>query len=248
MNLELVPIPVPDARKAFVLRLLDVGARKYHDKHPFHRRMNAGELSREDLATWAVNRFYYQRTIPRKDGAILAAMPDPAHRRRWRKRIVDQDGTTDTDGGLEAWLRLVEALGGRREDAWNDDAILPGVRFAVDAYYNFCRTAPWQESVASSLTELFAPHLHALRIEAFPKHYPWVDAAGLDYFKRRTRQAPADVEHGLSVVLEHFTTPRLEDRAVALLEFKCDLLWSLLDAVDRHCAERSARKSVGSSR
>ncbi len=239
MNLEQVPIPVPEARKAFVLRLLDVGARKYHDKHPFHRRMNAGELSREDLATWAVNRFYYQRTIPRKDGAILAAMPDPAQRRRWRKRIVEQDGTDERDGGLEAWLRLVEALGGRREDALGDHAILPGVRFAVDAYYNFCRAAPWQESVASSLTELFAPHLHALRIEAFPKYYPWVDAAGLDYFKRRTRQAPADVEHGLSVVLEHFTTPALEDRAVALLEFKCDLLWSLLDAIDHHCAERA---------
>lgn len=241
LTLEHVPILIPDDRKDFVLRLLDVGARKYHDKHPFHQRMNRGELSREELAIWAVNRFYYQRTIPRKDGFILASMPDPEHRRRWRKRIVDQDGTTDTDGGLEAWLRLVEALGGSREDAWNDHAILPGVRFAVDAYYNFCRAAPWYEAVASSLTELFAPHLHALRIEAFPKHYPWVDAAGLDYFKRRTRQAPADVEHGLSVVLEYFTTPSKEHRAVELLEFKCDLLWSLLDAVEHHCEARKTR-------
>jgi pyrroloquinoline-quinone synthase len=239
MNLDQVPIEIAPERQAFVLRLLDVGVRKYHDKHPFHRRMNAGEMSREDLATWAINRYYYQRTIPRKDGAILSAMPDAATRRRWRKRIIDQDGTTDDDGGLEAWLRLVEALGGRREDALDDRKILPGVRFAVDAYYNFCRTAPWQEAVASSLTELFAPHLHALRIEAFPRHYPWVDQAGLDYFKRRVKQAPADVQHGLAVTLEHFTTPAQEDRVVELLEFKCDLLWSLLDAVDRHCADRA---------
>jgi pyrroloquinoline-quinone synthase len=239
MNLDLIPLPIPPARRSFVLRLLDVGTRKYHDKHPFHRRMNAGELSREELVLWAVNRFYYQRTIPRKDAAILSAMPDPAVRRRWRQRIIEQDGTSEHDGGLEAWLRLIDALGGRRDDALDPRGALPGVRFAVDAYLNFCRSAPWQEGVASSLTELFAPHLHAVRLAAFPKHYPWVERAGFDYFERRLKQAPSDVTHGLSIVLEHFTTPGEESRVVELVEFKCDLLWSLLDAVDRACAERA---------
>jgi len=224
---------LPPEHRAFVERLLDVGARKYHDKHPFHQRMNAGALSREGLQLWALNRYYYQQTIPIKDAAILSNMPDPSVRRRWIQRIVDHDGTTDRDGGLEAWLRLVEAVGARREDAISNRHVLPGVRFAVDAYLTFARTRPWTEAVASSLTELFAPTLHAVRLSAFPEHYPWVQTEGLQYFRNRLTQARNDVQHGLSVVLEHFVTAEQQDRAVAVLEFKCDLLWAQLDAIER---------------
>jgi pyrroloquinoline-quinone synthase len=223
------------AQRAFYDRLMDVGARKYHDKHPFHVLMNAGKLDREQLKCWAINRFYYQRTIPMKDAAILSNMTDLRHRRRWIQRVVDHDGRAEGEGGIEAWLGLVEAVGGTREEAWDDRNVLPGVRFAVDAYINFCRRAPWQEAVASSLTELFAPALHAVRLSAFPEHYPWIDAEGLRYFKTRIGQARADVEHGLSIVFEHFTTREGQDRVVQLLEFKCDLLWAQMDAIQLAC-------------
>lgn len=227
------PEEAPAEHRAFLERLWDVGHRKYHDKHPFHRAMNEGRLSRPALALWAVNRYYYQRSIPLKDGAILSNCPEPAVRRRWRQRIVDHDGTSETDGGLHTWLLLVEAVGGSRELALDPRSALPGVRFAVDAYVNFCRRAPWQEGVASSLTELFAPTLHALRLEAFPQHYPWIDEPGLRYFRSRIKLANEDVKHGLSIVLEHFKTAAQQDRVVELLEFKCDLLWAQLDAIER---------------
>jgi pyrroloquinoline-quinone synthase len=236
IELSQLPVSIPPERAEFVRSLLAIGAQKYHDKHPFHRRMNNGQLSRVELATWATNRFYYQRMIPRKDGAILANMTDPAIRRRWRQRIVEQDGTTEDDAGLTAWLALITALGGDAQRAWDDSAVLPGVRFAVDAYLRFCQTRPWIDAVASSLTELFAPHLHALRVEVFPVHYPWVDQAGLQYFKRRISQANADVSHGLSLVLEHCKGAEAEAIAQQCLSFKCDLLWSLLDAIEHHCA------------
>ena len=220
----------PDHR-AFVGRLLDIGARKYHDKHPFHRRMNAGELSRAELQRWAINRFYYQRTIPMKDAAILSNVQDPAFRRRWIQRILDHDGRSADDSGLEAWLRLVEAVGATRAQAWDESLVLPGVRFAVDAYLNFCRQRPWIDAVASSLTELFAPKLHAVRLDAFPVHYPWIDSNGLAYFRTRIKQANSDVDHGLSLVLAHCTTPELQARALAALDFKCDVLWAQLDAI-----------------
>jgi pyrroloquinoline-quinone synthase len=221
--------------RPFVARLLDVGARKYHDKHPFHRLMNEGRLTREQLVLWASNRFYYQRTIPQKDGAILSNLPDVAIRRRWIQRIIDHDGRAEGEGGLELWLRLVEAVGGTRAEALDESLVLPGVRFAVDAYLTFCRTRPWIDAVASSLTELFAPKLHAVRLEAFPQHYPWVDAEGLAYFRSRIKLANADVEHGLGVVLAHCRTPEAQDRAVACVEFKCDLLWAQLDAMQLAC-------------
>jgi pyrroloquinoline-quinone synthase len=223
--------------EAFIARLRDVGTRKYHDKHPFHTLMHAGKLSREQLRVWALNRFYYQRNIPAKDCALMSLMPSPDDRRRWRQRLLDQDGTETDPGGIEAWLRLVEAVGGTREQAWNNAELLPGVRFAVDAYVTFVRTHTWVEGVASSLTELFSPDIMAVRIAAFEKYYPWVGEEGLRYFRGRPARARSDSEHALEIVLRHCTTREAQEHAVAALEFKCDLLWSQLDAIYWHCVQ-----------
>ncbi|MBN9112242.1 MAG: pyrroloquinoline-quinone synthase PqqC [Pseudonocardia sp.] len=205
----------------------------YHDQHPFHVRMNAGLLSRNQLQGWVANRFCYQLAIPRKDAAILANCPDVDVRRRWIRRIVDHDGTAAGEGGIEAWLRLGEAVGLSRGDMLSEQLIVPSVRFAVDAYVTFARTRPWVDAVASSLTELFAPDLMAERLAAFERHYPWIDGDGLAYFRARLHQAPRDSEHALEVVTEHCHTAEQQERAVAALAFKCDVLWSVLDGIDR---------------
>ena len=175
-------------------------SQRYHDQHPFHIRMNAGRLSRRQIQGWVGNRFYYQENLPRKDAAILANCPDREVRRRWIRRILDHDGTTSGEGGIEAWLRLGEA-------------------------------------VASSLTELFAPDLMTERLAAFERFYPWIDRDGLAYFRARLDQAPRDAEHALEVVTEHCRSTEEQARAVAALSFKCDVLWSMLDAIDRAYAE-----------
>jgi pyrroloquinoline-quinone synthase len=213
-------------------------SRRYHDQHPFSRRMNEGSLSRGQIQGWVANRFYYQETIPRKDAAILANCPDREVRRRWIRRIHDHDGTADGEsgieaGGIEAWLRLGEAVGLTREEVEDERHVVPGVRFAVDAYVTFARTRPWVEAVASSLTELFAPDLMADRLAAFEHHYTWIDPPGLTYFRGRLTQAPRDSEHALQVVTEHCRTSDQQAAAVAALSFKCDVLWSMLDAIDR---------------
>jgi pyrroloquinoline-quinone synthase len=213
-------------------------SQRYHDRHPFHRRMNDGELSRRQLQGWAANRFYYQENLPRKDAAILANCPYPEVRRRWIQRILDHDGTAEGEGGIEAWLRLGEAVGLTRGEMRDGRHVVPGVRFAVDAYVTFARTRPWVEAVASSLTELFAPDLMADRLAAFERHYPWIDRQGLAYFRARLTQAPRDSEHALEVVTEHCRTPDRQAAAVAALSFKCDVLWSVLDATDRAYADR----------
>lgn len=204
----------------------------YHDRHPFHQRMNAGALSPAQLRGWAANRFYYQVNLPRKDANILANCPVPEIRVRWAQRIGDHDGTRDAPGGIEAWVRLGQAMGLSREEITDTRHVVPGVRFAVDAYVNFCRNRPWTEAVASSLTELFAPDLMGRRLAAFERHYPWIDSAGLTYFRSRLTQAPRDAEHALEVVTEYCVTPEQQDAAVAALSFKCDVLWSMMDAID----------------
>lgn len=208
-------------------------AARYHHQHPFHRRMNEGELSREEVRGWVANRFYYQANIPRKDAAILSNCSDHEFRRRWVQRIIDHDGTTDGSGGIESWLRLGEAVDLTREEITDEQHLLPGVRFAVDAYITFTRTRPWVEAVASSLTELFAPDLMAERLAAFERHYTWIDPAALAYFRARIDQAPRDSTHGLEVVREHCVTPETQAAAIAALSFKCDVLWSMLDAIDQ---------------
>jgi pyrroloquinoline-quinone synthase len=223
-------VVVSDA-KGFI-GALRAQSQRYHSRHPFHRMMNEGRLSRRQIQGWVANRFYYQENIPRKDAAILANCSDREVRRRWIRRIHDHDGTADGEGGIEAWLRLGEAAGLTQEEMWDERHVVPGVRFAVDAYVTFARTRPWVEAVASSLTELFAPDLMAERLAAFERFYTWIDPAGLAYFRARLTQAPRDSEHALEVVIEHCRTPGEQARAVAALSFKSDVLWSMLDAIE----------------
>jgi pyrroloquinoline-quinone synthase len=215
-----------------LVAVLRAQSRRYHDQHPFHVKMNSGGLSRRQIQGWVANRFYYQENIPRKDAAIIANCPDREVRRRWVRRILDHDGTVDGEGGIEAWLRLGEATGLTRKEIEDERHVVPGVRFAVDAYVTFARTRPWVEAVASSLTELFAPDLMAERLAAFERCYPWIDPQGLAYFRARLTQAPRDSEHALQVVTEHCRTPEQQAAAVAALSFKCDVLWSMLNAID----------------
>ena len=224
-------------RETFVAKLREIGGHAYHDRHPFHVAMNEGRLSRDALRGWVANRFYYQHNIPNKDAAILANCPLRDVRRAWIHRIIDHDGDSENEGGIEAWLRLGEACGLSRDELWRDQHVRPGVRFAVDAYVNFARTQPWPVAVASSLTELFAPDLMATRLAAFEKFYNWIDASGLDYFRRRVTQARRDSNEALEITIEHCNTRELQDAAISALQFKCDVLWSMLDAIYQAYAE-----------
>ena len=218
-------------RETFVANLRAVGVRAYHDKHPFHLAMNEGRLSPESLRAWVANRFYYQQNIPIKDAAILSNCPVREVRRVWVHRILDHDGNSENEGGIEAWLRLGEACGLARDELLQNRHLLPGVCFAVDAYVNFARTQPWPIAIASSLTELFAPELMVTRLTAFEKFYPWIDPRGLDYFRHRTTQVRQDSAEALAITIEYCNTPELQRDAVCALEFKCDVLWSMLDAI-----------------
>ncbi|MCZ4603858.1 pyrroloquinoline-quinone synthase PqqC [Streptomyces sp. Lzd4kr] len=221
-----------------------VTAARYHDRHPFNLRMHKGELTPVELRRWIANRFHYQRHIPVKDALILAKLDRPAPRRAWLRRIRDHDGTAEGEGGIERWLRLGEAAGLDREELWDASRLLPGVRLAVDGYVNFCRLSPVAEAVAASLTELSAPDLMRTRIAAFETHYPWIDPAGLAYFRTRVGQGARDGEEALALVLERARTREQQERAVAALAFKCDVLWALLDAVDRG-GGRGADRAAG---
>lgn len=238
------PISAP-LEPPLVARLREVGARAYHDKHPLHVAMNAGQLSPEAIRCWVANRFHYQRSIPQKDAAILANCPIREVRRIWLHRITDHDGDATNAGGIEAWLRLGEACGVSRDDMLDASRVLPGVRFAVEAYVTFARTQPWPIAVASSLTELFAPNLMAQRLAAFEKHYPWVESSGLEYFRQRLTLAAVDSQQALRLTLDHCLTAEAQDAAVAALDFKCDVLWTLLDAIHHHLQHPTAPPACG---
>lgn len=205
--------------------------RAYHIHHPFNVMLNSGKATREQIQGWVANRFYYQISIPRKDAAIIANCPDREVRRHWVERILDHDGHGEDPGGIEAWLRLAEAVGLERADVEGLTRLIPGVRFAVDAYVNFAREAPWQEAVCSSLTELFAPAIHRQRLSSWPEHYPWIEQDGLQYFRSRVSLAQRDVNHGLAVTLAHFRTREQQLRALQVLKFKLDVLWAMNDAM-----------------
>lgn len=211
-------------------RLRAVGAKRYHHRHPFHLLMHEGKLTRAQLQAWALNRYYYQSVIPIKDAIILSRSDDPAFRRAWRKRIVDHDGSGADPGGIEKWIRLAEAAGLDREQVTSERGILPGVRYAVNAYFDVVSKRSFLEAVASSLTELFSRDLIALRINRIREHYPWL-SDGLAYFDARLTQAPEDVAFALAWVTEHAATRAEQELAIGALRSKCDILWAQLDAI-----------------
>lgn len=209
-----------------------IGAERYHNRHPFHRRMTEGDLSKGEMQAWALNRYCYQAIIPRKDAAIIARAEDPAFRAEWRKRIEDHDGEDGRGGGIGRWLHLATSLGLDRDMVKSGRSALPATRFAVGAYLSFCGSKTLLEAVASSLTELFSPAIIGERVPAMLARYDYVTEDALAYFGARPEQAARDSGFALAYVLAHADTPERQQAAIDALVFKCDILWAMLDAIE----------------
>ncbi|MCE4223584.1 pyrroloquinoline-quinone synthase PqqC [Methylobacterium sp. C25] len=229
------PTPVADQRlltpEELEAALRDIGARRYHNLHPFHRLLHDGKLNKDQVRAWALNRYYYQAMIPVKDAAVLARMHDAELRRVWRQRIVDHDGDAPGDGGIERWLKLAEGVGFRRDYVLSTDGILSATKFSVEAYVHFVKEKSLLEAIASSLTEMFSPTIISERVSGMLKNYDFITKDTLAYFEKRLTQAPRDADFALDYVKQHATTPELQRQAMAALTFKCNVLWTQLDAL-----------------
>lgn len=221
----------PDSPVVFEARLRAVGDARYHDKHPFHHKLHAGDCTPDQVRAWVINRYYYQTRIPMKDAAFMSRVSDPDLRRAWRSRIEDHDGSAPGEGGIARWLKLAEGVGLDPDYVASEVGILPATRFAVDAYVRFVRDEPLLPAVASSLTELFAPAIHKNRIAGLLEHYDFANAETLSYFQNRLNEAPKDVAFGLKWVMDHAVTRADQDAAVRALTFKTEVLWAQLDAL-----------------
>jgi coenzyme PQQ biosynthesis protein C len=212
-------------------RLRQIGTERYHNKHPFHKLMNAGKLTKSQLQAWALNRYYYQAIIPIKDSIILSRMTEASLRRVWRQRIIDHDGDSDDKGGIARWIALTDGLGVDRNYVTSTQGILPATRFAVDAYAHFVRDKTLLEAVASSLTEMFSPGTIGERVKGMLANYDYITPQVLAYFDKRLTQAPRDADFALDYVKREAKTPEQQRAALAALEFKCNMLWAQLDAL-----------------
>ncbi|WP_236515441.1 pyrroloquinoline-quinone synthase PqqC [Sandaracinus amylolyticus] len=225
------------SREAFIARLREEGRSRYHHRHPFHVAMHAGALSPAQLRHWVANRYYYQTRIPLKDALIVAKSESVVFRRAWLRRIHEQDGDDVERGGLELWLRLAEGVGLDRDDVIAHRHVVPGVRFACDDYVSSVARWSLVEAVASSLTECFAPDLMSARIAAWEQHYPWVGADAIAYFRTRVPAARRDADEAIEFVASHATTVELQERCVAALVRKTEILWHVVESISATCAE-----------
>lgn len=220
------------SRDDFEERLRRIGEQRYHDRHPFHKRLHSGGCTPDQVRAWVLNRYMYQSRIPMKDAAFLSRCEDPALRRAWRARIEYHDGTAEREGGIRRWLKLAEAVGLDPGYVASTVGVLPATRFAVEAYVRFVRDMPMLDAVASSLTEMFAPKIHSERIAGLLEHYDFANEESMSYFRQRLEEAPKEVAFGLNYVLDHADTAEKQDAAAAALTFKTDVLWAQLDALD----------------
>jgi pyrroloquinoline-quinone synthase len=227
-----VPADAPlDTPEQLEEQLRFIGATRYHSLHPFHALLHGGKLNQGQVQAWALNRYYYQSTIPIKDAVVISRFRDRDTRIEWRHRISDHDGDIGTEGGIERWIKLTEGLGLDTDYVESAEGILPATRFAVEAYVHFVREKSPLEAIASSLTELFAPNLHEERISGMLKHYDFVNPEVMSYFSRRLTQAPRDSEFALNYVKQHAKTPYERQLVCNALIFKTNVLWVQLDAL-----------------
>lgn len=233
-SIEPIILTKPLSRDELEATLRQIGATRYHNLHPFHKLLHGGKLNKGQVQAWALNRYYYQAIIPRKDTALMSKMTDRDMRRKWRQRYFDHDGLGEDEGGIERWLRLTDALGFSRDYVTSLRGILPGTRFAVEAYLHFVLDHSVLEGIASSLTELFAPAIHSERIEGLLAHYDYFDDSMTAYFRRRLSQAPRDVDFALNHVLTEARTIEAQQAVIDALTFKTEVLWAQLDAL--YCA------------
>jgi coenzyme PQQ biosynthesis protein C len=218
----------PDELEA---KLREIGARRYHRLHPFHHLLHGGKCTKAQVQAWALNRYYYQAMIPVKDASLIARCLDADIRREWRSRLVDHDGTAAGEGGIARWLKLTDGLGLDRDYVTSLRGLLPATRFAVEAYVHFVAEKTLLEAIASSLTELFSPAIIGERIEGMLKNYDFITAETMAYFSARPPQARRDSEFALDYVKQNAKTPEQQAQALKALEFKCDVLWVMLDAL-----------------
>jgi coenzyme PQQ biosynthesis protein C len=223
-----VKLHTPDELEA---ALRDIGARRYHRLHPFHKLLHGGKCAKGQVQAWALNRYYYQSMIPIKDASLIARCEDSAIRREWRSRLVDHDGEAADDGGIARWLRLTDGLGLNRDYVTSLRGLLPATRFAVDAYVRFVREKTLLEAIASSLTELFSPQIISERVEGMLASYPFVTRETLAYFDKRPPQAARDSDFALDYCKKNARTPEQQQQVLAALEFKCSVLWAMCDAL-----------------
>ncbi|BAU39273.1 pyrroloquinoline quinone biosynthesis protein PqqC [Acetobacter pasteurianus NBRC 101655] len=209
-----------------------IGAERYHNLHPFHRALHDGKLNKGQVQAWALNRYYYQASIPAKDASLLARLPTAELRREWRRRLEDHDGTEPGSGGVARWLKLTDGLGLDRAYVESLEGLLPGTRFAVEAYVHFVRERSVLEAIASSLTELFSPTIISERVSGMLRNYAFITEETLAYFKPRLTQAPQDSAFALAYVKQHARTVEQQQSVLNALKFKCGVLWSMLDALD----------------
>jgi coenzyme PQQ biosynthesis protein C len=212
-------------------RLREIGATRYHRLHPFHRLLHGGKCTKGQVQAWALNRYYYQSMIPVKDASLIARCSDSDTRREWRSRLVDHDGDKKGEGGIARWLRLTDGLQLDRDYVVSLRGLLPATRFAVDAYVHFVREKTLLEAIASSLTELFSPEIISERIEGMLNNYDFVTSETLAYFSQRPPQAERDSRFALDYVKVNARTAETQHAVLRALEFKCDVLWAMLDAL-----------------
>jgi len=212
-------------------QLRELGAKRYHRLHPFHGLLHGGKCSKGQVQAWALNRYYYQAMIPLKDAGLIARADDSALRRAWRERLIDHDGSAEGEGGIERWLRLTSALGLDRDYVSSLKGLLPGTRYAVDAYVHFVREKTLLEAVASCLTELFSPVIIGERMAGMLAGYDFITKDALAYFDKRPPQASRDADYALDYVKRNAKTRAEQDLVIGALAFKCDVLWAMLDAL-----------------
>ena len=202
--------------KSIWQRIEDARARWNVLQHPFYLRWSAGELSREELASYAGQYRHATEAIARLSEQAADAASDPDRRELVRHAVEETEHVALWDG-------FTEAVGGQI-----GAEPTPETRACVDAW-----TA--EDGLVGSLVRLYAiesgqPEISRVKREGLAEHYGVGDGDGNAYFRIHER---LDVEHAATgrELIERHLDDADEDLLVGAAESAFRANWRLLDGV-----------------
>lgn len=221
---------------AIALRKLDESIRERSIlKHPFYQAWERGELTREQLATYAAIYYPHVRAFPRYLQAALRHATDDPVRTELADNLADELGNPAPHD--ELWLDFAEGVGADRDTVVHA-APRPAAERIVSTFESLAG-----ESLAAGLAALYAyesqqPEVSRTKAEGLRAHYGIDDAATTAYF---TVHEAADVRHrqGERDALVACLDAGVPAEAVhAAASRALDAYWGLLDGV---CEEAGIR-------
>jgi pyrroloquinoline-quinone synthase len=197
--------------------------------HPFYQAWQAGELSIQDLRTYACQYYFFEANFPRFLSAIHSRCPAREVRQSILENLWDEEHGDANHRAM--WLDFCAGLGLDR-DGVEFSPIHPKTQALLDAYFELCHQRSFQEGLAAVYAyEAQVPQVSLEKIEGLKGSYGITEATSLKFFEVHSILDEDHARKEAEGIMSQ-TSQQDEAAAEAALQAALDAWWGVLDGVE----------------